>query len=182
MAWIRTIAEDKATDNLKTCYKKYGDPFEGVPNILKSLSLKPESLRRHYDLFKHLTTGKSGLSRMQREMIGVVVAKATNCDYCLRHHKKSLYQLTKNPFLIGAIENDFHEADVPEKDIAMLDYVEKLAASSSSIEKKDVDALRIAGFKDVDILDIVQVAAYYSYAGCLANGLGVELERHMADD
>jgi uncharacterized peroxidase-related enzyme len=182
MTWIKTIDEDKATDYLKTYYKKYGDPFEGVPNILKALSLKPESLRRHYDLFKHLTTGKSGLSRMQREMIGVVVAKANGCDYCLRHHKKSLYQLTKNPFLIGAIENDFHEADVPEKDIAMLEYVEKLASRSSSIEKKDVAALRSAGFKDIDILDIAQVAAYYSYADRLANGLGVELEPHMKEE
>ena len=111
MAWIKTIDEDKATDYLKTYYKKYGDPFEGVPNILKALSLKPDSLRRHYDLFKHLTTGKSRLSRMQREMIGVVTANANGCDYCLRHHKKILYQLTKNPFLIGAIESDYHEAD-----------------------------------------------------------------------
>ncbi|UCH84561.1 MAG: peroxidase-related enzyme [Candidatus Latescibacterota bacterium] len=182
MTWIRTIPEDKATDYLKTYYKKYGDPFEGVPNILKALSLKPDSLRHHYDLFKHLTTGKSGLSRMQREMIGVVVAKVNNCEYCLKHHKKSLYQLTKNPFLIGAIENDFHEADVPEKDIAMLEYAKKLAADSSSTEKKDVDALREAGFKDIDILDIAQVAAFFSYADRLANGLGVELEPHMDDD
>ena len=64
----------------------------------------------------------------------------------------------------------------------MLDYVEKLAANSSSIEKKDVDALRNAGFKDIDILDIAQVAAYYSYASRLTNGLGVELEPHMEED
>lgn len=182
MAWIRTIGEDRATDQLKIYYKKYGDPFEGVPNILKALSLNPESLRHHYDLFKHLTTGKSGLSRMQREMIGIVVAKSNGCDYCLRHHKKSLYQLTKNPFLIGAVEEDFHGADIPQKDIAMLEYAAKLTARPSAVEKKDIDELRKAGFKDVDILDIAQVTAYYNYADRIAAGLGVELERHMIED
>ena len=81
MAWIRTIDEDDATGYLKTLYKKYGSPFEGVDNILKIHSLNPESLRFHYDLYKHLMTGKSGLSRMQREMIAVVVSAANECHY-----------------------------------------------------------------------------------------------------
>lgn len=81
MAWIKMIAEDQATGQLKTYYKKYGDPFEGVDNILKIHSLNPESLRHHYDLYKHLMAGKSGLSRMQREMIAVVVSKLNGCHY-----------------------------------------------------------------------------------------------------
>ncbi|MEJ2720798.1 MAG: peroxidase-related enzyme [bacterium] len=179
MTWIRTIDEDNATDYLKTCYKKYGDPFEGVPNNLKALSLKPESLRFHYDLYKHLTTGESRLSRMQREMIGVIVSKVDGCAYWLEHHKKSLHQLTKNPFLIGAIEDDFHEADIPQKDIAMLEYAQKLAAGPSSIERTDIESLRNAGFKDADILDIAQLAAFCSYTDRLAQGLGVGIEPHM---
>ncbi|UCG50482.1 MAG: peroxidase-related enzyme [Candidatus Latescibacterota bacterium] len=182
MAWIKTIDEDNATGFLKTHYKKYGDPFEGVDNILKIQSLNPDSLRRHYDLYQHLTTGKSGLSRMQREMIAIVVSKINGCDYGVRHHGKSLFQLTKNPFLIKAIEEDFREADVPQKDIAMLDYVKKLTAEPSKIEKADIDALRSAGFRDADILDIAQVAAYHSYANRLASGLGVELESHMENE
>jgi len=40
----------------------------------------------------------------------------------------------------------------------------------------DVQTLRDAGFSDVGILDIVQVAGYYAYVNRLADGLGVELE------
>lgn len=182
MAWIKTIDEDQATDYLKTYYKKYGDPFEGVGNILKVQSLNAHALKFHYDFYKHLMTGESNLSRMQREMIAIVVSAANKCEYCLRHHKKSLYQLTKNPFLIGAVEGDFHDADVPEKDIAMMDYVKKLTIEPSSIEKSDIDALRAADFKDVDILDIAQVAAYHNFANRLASGLGVELEGYWEDE
>ena len=82
MAWIKTIKEGESEDDLlRELYKKYGDPFEGVDNILKIHSLNPRSMRLHYDLYKHLMAGRSGLSRMQREMIAVVVSTANDCHY-----------------------------------------------------------------------------------------------------
>ena len=81
MAWIKMVDEDQATGHLKTYYQKYGSPSQGVDNILKIHSLNPESLRHHYDMYKHLMAGRSGLSRMQREMIAVVVSKLNACHY-----------------------------------------------------------------------------------------------------
>ena len=81
MAWIKVIREGEATGYLKTLYKKYSDGDGFVDNILKIHSLNPESLKYHYDYYKHLMAGRSGLSRMQREMIAVVVSKANNCHY-----------------------------------------------------------------------------------------------------
>ncbi len=179
MAWIRTIDEEHATDLLKTYYKKYGDPFEGVDNIWKAHSMNPESLRFHYEFHKHLATGKSGLSRMQREMIGVVVSAANGCAYGVRHHGKGLFQLTKNKALLAAMEGDFKTADVPQKDITMLEYARKLTLTPAKIGKEDVDALRGAGFKDPDILDIALLAAYCNLESRLATGLGVEIERSL---
>ena len=77
----RDVRWDDAHDDLRTLYKKYRDPFEGVDNILKIHSLNPTSLRHHYDFYKHLMTGRSGLSRMQREMIAVVTSVANGCHY-----------------------------------------------------------------------------------------------------
>jgi uncharacterized peroxidase-related enzyme len=182
MAWIRTIDEEHATGFLKTHYKKYGDPFEGVDNVLKAHSLNPMSLRHHYEFHKHLMTGKSGLSRMQREMISLLVSKMNRCSYSQKHHEKGLYLLTKNNFLVNAIKENFREADVPQKDIAMLEYVEKLTARPQSIKKSDVRALREAGFKDADILDIADVTAYCNFVNRIASGLGVELEDHMRNE
>ena len=58
----------------------------------------------------------------------------------------------------------------------MLDYVVKLTKEPGSMVEADVQTLRDAGFNDVGILDIVQVAGYYAYVNRLADGLGVELE------
>ena len=58
----------------------------------------------------------------------------------------------------------------------MLDYVVKLTREPWSMVETDVQTLQIAGFSNVGILDIVQVAGYYAYVNRLAGGLGVELE------
>jgi len=58
----------------------------------------------------------------------------------------------------------------------MLAYVDKLTRTPSEVEQADVDALRAVGFSDRNVLDIVEVAAYYAYANRIADGLGVDLE------
>ncbi len=63
-------------------------------------------------------------------------------------------------------------------DQAMLDYSEKLTLRPASVTQEDVDGLRRSGFSDAAILDIAQVVAYYAFVNRLAEGLGVELERH----
>jgi uncharacterized peroxidase-related enzyme len=92
------------------------------------------------------------------------------------HHGKGLFLLTKNRTLVAAVKTDYRKADIGEKDIAMLDYARKVTLEPNACRRSDVVALRKLGFRDADILDIVQVAAYYNYVNRIANGLGVELE------
>jgi uncharacterized peroxidase-related enzyme len=80
------------------------------------------------------------------------------------------------------MKTDYHKADVPEKDIRMLEYAEKLTTDQCNMMKSDVARLGDAGFTDSDILDIAQVTAYYNYVNRLACGLGVELEDYWGDE
>ncbi len=81
MAWIKMIPESEATGKLKTLYDKLSGTDGTVDNILKIHSLNPPSLTGHYELYKTLMRGRSGLSRVQREMIAVVVSTANQCHY-----------------------------------------------------------------------------------------------------
>ena len=58
----------------------------------------------------------------------------------------------------------------------MLDYAVKLTRSPDAVGASDVDALRLVGMTDGEILDVCQITAYYNYVNRLADGLGVELE------
>ena len=81
MAWIRMIDEDEAEGKLAKLYERFREPGGGVDNILKIHSLNPPSLKGHFELYKTVMRGRSPLTRIQREMIAVVVSKTNGCHY-----------------------------------------------------------------------------------------------------
>ena len=64
----------------------------------------------------------------------------------------------------------------------MLNFAVKLTNEPKNIEIQDIYKLREVNFSDRDILDIVEVTAYYAYANRLADGLGVAIEDWVLDD
>lgn len=81
MAWIKVIKETVAEGRLKEAYENHMTAEGTVDNILKIHSLNPASLEGHTQFYRTLMFGKSDLSRMQREMIAVVVSAANQCHY-----------------------------------------------------------------------------------------------------
>ena len=64
----------------------------------------------------------------------------------------------------------------------MLNFAVKLTNEPKNMEIQDNYKLREVNFSDRDILDIVEVTAYYAYANRLADGLGVAIEDWISDD
>ena len=58
----------------------------------------------------------------------------------------------------------------------MLTFSVKLTNEPKNMEITDIKKLHEVGFSDRDILDIVEVTAYYAYANRLADGLGIAIE------
>ncbi len=82
-AWIETLSDEEArasTDPiLAQFYQRYGG--RRMAHILRSNNLNPRVLRAHYDLYRAIMHGPSPLTRVQREMIGLVVSLLNQCDY-----------------------------------------------------------------------------------------------------
>ena len=66
--------------------------------------------------------------------------------------------------------------EVTAADGAMLDFAVKLAREPRAMTRDDISTLRVAGFGDAAIHDIVQVAGFFSYYNRLADGLGIDPE------
>ena len=64
----------------------------------------------------------------------------------------------------------------------MLGFAVKLTARPAEMSEADLAPLRAAGFTDRDILDIVEVTAYYAYANRIADGLGLQPEPWIPED
>ncbi len=57
------------------------DRVDDTDNILRIHGVHPRTMRQHYDLYVELMRRRSPLSRVQREMIAVVVSATNGCHY-----------------------------------------------------------------------------------------------------
>ena len=81
MAFLRLIEEHEATGDLAQEYREAVRRAGKVFNLVKSMSLRPRVLKRSIDLYKEIMFGPSELSRVERELLAVVVSSLNNCHY-----------------------------------------------------------------------------------------------------
>ena len=81
MSWIKVIQENEAVGEVKEWFEKLMTPQGFVDNILKIHSLNIPSLSAHLGIYRTLMFGRSQLSRIQREMIAVIVSSSNQCHY-----------------------------------------------------------------------------------------------------
>jgi len=80
-----------------------------------------------------------------------------------------------------AVQSDFRKAGLPDKDVAMLSYAEKVAQDASGISQADIDALRAAGFSDRQISDIALCAAFRCFVSRFFDAVGAGTEPAFID-
>lgn len=81
MTWIRIIDVPEAEGGLREAYDEVASARGEVGNILKAHSSHPKVLSAHLHLYRELMFGRSELSRVEREMIGVAVSVVNHCHY-----------------------------------------------------------------------------------------------------
>jgi len=98
------------------------------------------------------------------------------------HHRRGLRRLLKDDDLLARVEGDWATAGLDDRRVAMLRFADLLTRTPGATSPADVEALHDVGFTDRDVLDIVEVIAYYAYANRIADGLGITLEPWVTDD
>ncbi|NIP57270.1 MAG: hypothetical protein GWO00_04475 [Gemmatimonadetes bacterium] len=81
MPWIREIPPDDATGLLKKQYQAAMERAGRIWHIVSIMSANPLVLDASMRFYSALMHGRSPLSRMQREMLAVVVSDAIDCFY-----------------------------------------------------------------------------------------------------
>ena len=80
-ASVPIVTYEQSTGALRRVYDRFGVGQEPLDHILAVHSLNPPSMEHHQTLYAHLMRGPGPLSRVQREMIAVVVSAENECFY-----------------------------------------------------------------------------------------------------
>jgi uncharacterized peroxidase-related enzyme len=160
-------------DPLPEATQKYFDICQDklgmVPNVLKAHAFDIDKLNVFTALYNDLMLADSGLSKLEREMIAVVVSSINRCFYCLTAHGAAVRELSGDPKLGEMLVMNWRVADLSRRQRAMLNFAEKMTKASAEIQEYDREALRDAGFSDRDIWDIANVAAFFNMTNRVAS-------------
>lgn len=148
-----------------TCEDKLGF----VPNVLRAYAFAPEKLQAFADMYNDLMLADSNLTKLEREMIAVSVSSVNHCYYCLTAHGAAVRHLSGNPKLGEQLVMNYRAAEgLSDKQVAMLDFADKITRTPHAIVEEDRQALRDAGFSDRDIWDIASVTGFFNMSNRMA--------------
>ena len=147
------------------CVEKLGM----VPNVLQANAFDIAKLNAFTAMYNDLMLAPSGLSKLEREMIAVVVSSINKCFYCLVAHGAAVRQLSGDPKLGEMLVMNYRVAPLDARQRAMLDFAAKMTVASAEIEEHHRQGLRDVGFSDRDIWDIANVAGFYNMSNRVAS-------------
>jgi uncharacterized peroxidase-related enzyme len=157
-------------DYFGLCAEKLGF----IPNVLACYSFDQAKLRAFVNFYNDLMLADSTLSKLEREMIAVVVSSANHCYYCLTAHGAAVRKLSNDPQLGEQLVMNYRTADLPKRQRVMLDFAHKLTTEPQATGETERRALRGAGFSDRAIWDIAAVAAFYNMTNRLAAAIDMQ--------
>ncbi len=102
-------------------------------------------------------------------LIGVVAAGCLRCEQFVEALRGPLDQA----FAVQAAR-DWRALALTAAERAVLEYAEKGTVEEASVRRRDVDALRVAGLGDKEILLIATAIAYHNYSIRMAAAFDVQ--------
>jgi uncharacterized peroxidase-related enzyme len=174
MSWIKEIDVSEAEGELAEMYTQLIEQRGKISNILKVHSLNPKALGSHLDLYMTLMFGKSGLDRMEREAIAVVVSANNECEYCVNHHVESLRHYVDDEDMLNMLATADGLETLEPRLSNIVRYAEKLTSAPGAMTESDLGELRAVGLEEKDILDLTLIVGYFNFVNRIAMGLGVE--------
>jgi uncharacterized peroxidase-related enzyme len=170
-------------DDLRAVFDKCVEKLGFVPNVLKAYSLRPQKLRNFVAMYNELMLGPSGLSKLEREMVAVVVSAANRCYYCLVAHGQAVRRLSGDPELGEMMALNYRVARLDARQRAMLDFAWKLTTEPFAVDDADRALLRGHGLSDEDIFDLAETVAFFNLSNRMAYGLDMmpNREYHRLD-
>lgn len=125
-----------------------------VPNMFRLIGGSPAALEGYMGLNGAL--GRT-LDAKTRERIALAIAQANGCDYCLSAHTYLGLNLAKIDEAEIALNRAGHSGDA-KADAAVV-FARKVLDTRGRVSDADIAAVRIAGFSEAQVIEIVASVA-----------------------
>lgn len=174
---------DALDDDTKRYFEVCQEKLGMVPNVLRTFSVNQDKLRAFGAYYNSLMLGESRLSKLEREMIAVVVSSANRCFYCLVAHGQAVRKLSGDPQLGEMLVMNYRVAELSNRQRAMLDFAWALTTAPWEIDTSHRTALTDAGLTQDEIFDLSDVIGFFNMSNrfAIASDMMPNPEYHAMD-
>ncbi|HFF1655672.1 TPA: CMD domain-containing protein [Providencia rettgeri] len=177
-AWITARKAETLSDEETQVMKKFGQLTSEYFLLLAHQS-KILEIRTLIDRGVFYTAG--GLPRWEREFAAAAVSKVNGCIYCASVHARKASQYAKErrsdvDKLLATPTGEILADGFDDRLLAITDLVASLSATPIQATISQVATLRQLGLSELELLDLIQSTAFFSWANRLMLSLGEPFE------
>lgn len=142
-----------------------------VPNLFRLVAISPAALEGYLSL--NAALGRT-LDAKTRERIAITIAQANGCDYCLSAHNYLGLNLAKIDEAEITLNRAGHSGDA-KADAAVV-FARQVLASRGKVGDADIAAVRLAGFSEAQVIEIVASVALNVLTNYINNVAETEID------
>jgi uncharacterized peroxidase-related enzyme len=173
---LPVVNEDSASPEVKQLYQQFREDFgrAEVPGILGCFATHPPLLVAMMGLAKSMLFVDGALGRERKEMISTFVSGTNRCEYCADSHAYSFRMNGGSAEVLRALlACDPDASDLKAEKRTLLRFVKKVNEDSSAIAPSDMEAMREAGWSDLQIAEAIHVTALFASFNRIVNAFGL---------
>lgn len=114
----------------------------------------------------------NGLPRAERELAATATSRHNGCIFCASVHSRFATHYSKRGGDIQRLLDEGVEADIDSRWNAIIEASVTLTDTPIAFTKEQIRALRTAGLDDLEIVDVINGAAFFNWANRLMLALG----------
>lgn len=142
-----------------------------VPNLFRLVGLSPAALEGLLNLNGALA---KTLNAATRERIALAVAQVNGCDYCLSAHTYLGLNLAK--LSEEEVAQNRRGSSTDPRAIAAVAFAAKVTAGRGRVSDADIAAVKLAGFTEAQIIEIVGLVAANVFTNYVNNVAETEID------
>jgi uncharacterized peroxidase-related enzyme len=145
---------------------------KNASDYLRVLANDFDSLQARAFVHRHVYATEEATQSGYRELGATTTSRINGCVFCASVHARHVANYLKDRPLAQRFLDEGLEAELPNVERAVVDVSAKLTRDPEGLTGADLEPLRQLGLTDIEILDVLNYAAFFANANRLMLTLG----------
>jgi uncharacterized peroxidase-related enzyme len=180
---LAVVSEQNASPEVARLYAQFREDFgrPQIPGILQCFATHPPLLKHMMGLAQSMLFIDGALDRQHKEMLSAFVSAQNRCAYCADSHGFFFRVHGGSPEALDAVMAcNLESSAITPAQRVLLGFARKVTEDSRAITPSDIEALRAAGWSDLQIAETIHVTALFASFNRVVNAFGLPSQELLA--